>query len=139
MTIGTAVMGARTYEQALIHPERLLIGLKNYVLTRRTLPVAPGIDTEFWNGPAGSLIEKIRQESEKDVYIVGGGRIVSQFLQEGLADEMYLFIVPVIITDGIPLYTGLRQEISLDLIEAVSYSTGIVKLRYVPRPTDSSG
>ncbi len=104
-----------------------------HLLSRRSLPIASGIDTEFWNGPAVSLIEKIRQESEKDVYIAGGGRIVSRFLEEGLVDEIYQCIVPVIITDGIPLYTGLRQEFTLDLIEAVTYSTGIVKLRYVPR------
>ena len=42
-------------------------------------------------------------------------------------------IVPVILTEGIPLYTGLRQEVSLNLIEAGPYRTGIVKLRYLPR------
>ncbi len=55
---GTAVMGARTYEQSIIHPERLLICLKNYVLTRRPLPVASGIDTEFWDGPLTGLVKK---------------------------------------------------------------------------------
>jgi dihydrofolate reductase len=131
--IGTAVMGARTYEQSIIHPERLLIGLKNYVLTGRPLPVAPGIDTEFWDGPLTGLVKKIRQESDRDVYVVGGGQVVSRFLDEGLVDEICQFIVPVILKEGIPLYTGLRQECTLDLIEAVPYRSGIVKLRYIPR------
>jgi dihydrofolate reductase len=130
---GAAVMGARTYEQSIIHPERLLIGLKNYVLARRTLPVAPGIDTEFWDGPLAGLVQKIRQESDRDVYVAGGGQVVSRFLDEGLVDEICQFIVPVILTEGIPLYTGLRQEVFLDLIETVPYRSGIVKLRYFPR------
>jgi len=50
-----------------------------------------------------------------------------------LVDEIYQFIVPVILTEGIPLYNGLRKEVSLNLIEAVPYRTGIVKLRYLPR------
>lgn len=49
-SMGTAIMGARTYEQSLAHPERLLIGLKNYILTSRSLPRA-GSDTELWHGP----------------------------------------------------------------------------------------
>src|SRR5512145_2102744 len=53
--VGTAVMGARTYEQALAHPERLLSGVKNYVLTSRALPHAPGTSTEFWHGSLPAL------------------------------------------------------------------------------------
>ena len=40
-TVGTAVMGARTWEQSLIHPERLLRGIKTYILTTRSLPSRP--------------------------------------------------------------------------------------------------
>lgn len=130
--IGTAVMGARTYEQSLAHPERLLTGLKNYILTGRSLPPAPGTRTELWHGPLSLLIQEIRRESEKDIFIVGGGQVISRFLDEGLIDEIHLFIVPVILREGIPLFTGLRREVSLDLIGASSYSTGIVKLLYVP-------
>ena len=130
--IGTAVMGARTYEQSIIHPERLLTGLKNYILTSRSLPPAAGIDAESWNGPLTDLIKKIRNESEQDVYVVGGGQVVSRFLNEDLIDEINQFIVPTILTDGIPLYTGLRKEVSLKLIDSMPYDTGIVKLRYFP-------
>jgi dihydrofolate reductase len=132
-TIGTAVMGARTYEQSLVHPERLLTGLKNYILTHRSLPTVPGIGAEFWQGPPTGLITQIRKESDKDIFVVGGGRVVSQFLDAGLIDEIDQFLVPVILKDGIPLYTGIRQEISLNLVDAKAYSTGIVRLRYLPQ------
>jgi dihydrofolate reductase len=69
-TIGTAVMGARTYEQSLIHPEQFLSGLKNYILTRRSLPAVPGIGAEFWQGPPTGLITLIRKESDKDIFVV---------------------------------------------------------------------
>jgi dihydrofolate reductase len=130
-SIGTAVMGGRTYEQSRAHPERLLNGVKTYIITRRSLPPAPGIDTELWHGPFTGLVKKIRQESEDDVYIVGGGQVISGFLDEGLIDEICQFIVPVILKEGIPLYTGLKREISLQLIKAVPYRSGIVQLRYV--------
>ena len=64
------------------------------------------------------------------MYIVGGGKVISRFLDEGLIDEIRQFIVPVILKEGIPLYTGLRHEISLHLVKAVPYSSGIVQLQY---------
>jgi dihydrofolate reductase len=132
--VGTAVMGARTYEQSLVHPERLLTGLKNYVVTRRSLQPAADVDLELWQGSLTGLVAKIRRESKKDIFVVGGGQLVSGFLSEGLVDEIRLFVVPVILGEGVPLFTGLRRAISLELIEAVPYGTGIVKLRYRPAP-----
>jgi dihydrofolate reductase len=38
-TIGTAIMGARTYDQSVRHPERILTNIKAYVLSRKTMPV----------------------------------------------------------------------------------------------------
>jgi dihydrofolate reductase len=131
-TVGIAIMGARTYEQSLLHPERLLTGVTNYVLSHRTLPEAGGTDTEFWHGPFADLVTKIRHESKKDVYLVGGGQVISQFLNEGLVDEVRQFIVPVILTEGIPLYTGLNRETALKVIDTETYPSGVVKIRYSP-------
>jgi dihydrofolate reductase len=131
-SVGTAIMGARTWEQSLAHPERLLTGLKNYVFTSRSLPATPGTAVEFWHGSLSALVQKIRGESEKDIFLVGGGKGIAGFLQEGLVDEIRQFIVPVILGKGIPLYTGISGSISLTLIDMVSFQTGIVGLRYLP-------
>lgn len=128
--IGTAIMGARTYEQSLLHPERLLTSVKNYIITRRVLKTIPGIDTVFWHDSLSDLVATIKKESDLDIFIVGGGQIISRFIDEGLVDEVRQFIVPVILHDGIPLYSQLTREISLDLIDTVKYQTGIVELRY---------
>ncbi len=131
-TMGTAVMGSRTYGQSLAHPERLLTGLKNYILTSKPLVPAPGIRTEPWNGPPAGLVGKIREESADDIYLVGGGRAISRFLDEGLVDEIRLFVVPVILGTGIPLFTGLRHEVTLGLAGTKHFRTGIVQLTYIP-------
>lgn len=128
--VGTAIMGARTYEQSLLHPERLLASVKNYIITRRTLPVASGINTVFWKDSLSDLVATIKNESNKDAFLVGGGQIISRFIDEGLVNEIRQFIIPVILHDGIPLYSHLTREISLDLIDTVKYQTGIVELRY---------
>ena len=125
-------MGARTYEQALEHPERMFSGIKTYVVSRRVMQVPPGARVEFYKGDLKGLIEKIRREDPRDIYVVGGGVLVSALLREGLVDELIQSVVPVVLGDGIPLYTGISGKISLDLVAAVEYTMGIVKLQYRP-------
>lgn len=131
--VGTAVMGARTYEQALEHPERMLSGIKTYVVSRRVMPVPPVARVEFYQGDLKGLIGKIRQEDPRDIYVVGGGRLVSSLLREGLVDVLIQSVVPVLLGDGIPLYTGISERIGLDLIDCVRYASGVVKLEYRPK------
>ena len=130
--IGTVVMGARTYDESLKHPERLMSGMKNYILSETPMKVPKGVDADFYKGDLRALIEKIRKENDKDIFIVGGGQVVSSFLNADLVDELLHFIAPVLIKEGIPLYTALNRKITLRLLEAKTYKTGIVKLRYIP-------
>lgn len=131
--IGTAIMGARTYDQSLKHPERLMTSIKNYILSDQLMPIPSGVDAEFYKGDLAALVEKIRKESDKDIFVVGGGQVVSSFLNAGLVTELLHFVVPVLLKEGIPLYSALNKEISLRLAEVVSYKTGIVKLHYTPK------
>ena len=128
--IGTAVMGARTYEQALEHPERMLSGIKTYVVSSRVMQVPPGARVEFYQGDLKWLIGKIRQEDNRDIFVVGGGLLVSAMLREGLVDELIQSVAPILLGDGIPLYTGIPGRIDLELVGSVAYPTGIVKLSY---------
>lgn len=131
--IGTSIMGARTYQQSLIYPERILKGLQHYVLSAKALPLVPDADIEFYGDTSGRLIKKIKNESSKDIWIVGGGQTVCSFLNEGLVDEIQQFVVPVLLKEGIPLYPALNKEITLNLVETQAYPSGIVKLRYIPK------
>ena len=129
-TVGTAIMGARTYTQSLEHPERLLKGLQTYVLSKWLFPMSSNVNVEFYSGTVQALIEKIKNESNKNIFIVGGGHVVSNFLNAGLIDELIIFVVPILLKEGISLYSELDKEIKLKLLEAIPYKSGIVQLHY---------
>jgi dihydrofolate reductase len=130
-TVGTAIMGSRTYDQSVRHPERILTNIKTYVLSRKTMPVPSGASVEFYNGNLKALIDRIKNEDNRDIFVVGGGQVVCSFLNEELVDELLHFVVPALLKDGIPLYAMLKKEISLKLVETTPYKTGIVKLHYL--------
>jgi dihydrofolate reductase len=129
-TVGTAIMGARTYMQSLEHPERLLKELKTYVLTKQQLPIPQGFNVEAYNGELNHLVNRIKKEGSMDIYVVGGGQVVSSFLNAGLLDEFHIFVVPTILGEGIALFPTLKGQVKLSLLEAVSYKSGIVQLHY---------
>ena len=50
-----------------------------------------------------------------------------------------LFVVPVMLKEGIPLFENIENEVTFRLIESRSYATGLVKLHYeVAKSTGSS-
>lgn len=128
-TVGTVIMGARTYGQMLHYPERMLLDKKCYVLGPR-MPVSFEANVEFYEGDLAVLIEKITHESDQTIFIMGGGQVVSSFLNAHLIDEIWQFVAPVILGDGIPLYSQVEKEIGLKLIDTNHYKSGLVRLRY---------
>jgi dihydrofolate reductase len=90
-------------------------------------------DVEYYNDDIKALIARIKKENDRNIFIVGGGQVVSSFLNAGLVDDVFHFAVPILLKEGIPLYSALSKEINFTLIEAVPYKTGILKLHYAPK------
>lgn len=76
--------------------------------------------------PIGAL----KQQSGKDILVFGSPSAVHALLQEDLVDEFWLFVNPVILGQGIPLFEDVKDRIKLKLVQSVSFSSGVVCLHY---------
>jgi dihydrofolate reductase len=76
------------------------------------------------------LVERIKRESENNIWLVGGGKVVTQFINEGLLEEMMLFYIPVFLSRGIPLFAAVTSAPSLTLVNSKAYPSGVVRLHY---------
>jgi dihydrofolate reductase len=88
---------------------------------------------------ANDIIEEVtelKKEPGKDMMIYGGAGIVTSFIKENLIDEYHLFINPVIIGKGKTIYTAVKENTNLKLVNVTQSSTGIVVLRYEPEKTN---
>jgi dihydrofolate reductase len=63
---------------------------------------------------------------------VGGPGIVATFMQLGLIDEYWLYVVPVVLGGGKPMFPPLTDRLQLQLVETRKFSRGVVLLRYQP-------
>ena len=126
-----AVMGRRTYDKMVeLAPGKAFYpGMKNYVFSRS---VATGrrAGVEFVSGDVDAWTAKVRARRGKDIWLVGGGDLVRQFLERRLVNEIGLAIHPRLLGDGIPLFPPPYPETELELLQCKRYSTGLVQLFY---------
>ena len=130
--VGTAIMGGRTYRQVLGFGPWPYATLTTYVVTRQSLADPPAPSIRSFRGDVRELVARIRANSDRDVWLVGGADLVSQFVNRHLIDEYILFVMPLLLGRGIRLFRDLRSPTPLELERAVSYASGVVELCYRP-------
>lgn len=116
-TVDTVIMGNTTYQEVLgFDVPYPYTGIQNYVFSK----TRTGRDEHvtFVNGDVKSFIAELKQQEGKQIWLVGGGKIVQSFLQEGLIDEMIISIAPIILGKGIPLFIGGVPETQYELKKA---------------------
>lgn len=77
-------------------------------------------------------LARLRAESSGDIG-VGGATIATLLLRAGLLDELLLFIHPVILGRGRPLFDEPIEPVDLELLEYQTYEQGVVLHRYAVR------
>jgi dihydrofolate reductase len=76
-----------------------------------------------------ALVEELRAEGHKRLYVDGGATIQS-FLRQELITDMTITVIPVLIGEGIPLFGPLAKDIQLKYVKSESYAGGLVQLLY---------
>lgn len=131
-TIDCYIMGARTYEHALQLSKSYgwaYGDTPTIVVTHRDLPVLqPSI--ELYSGDLETLVNERLKPRYKNVWMVGGAQLAKAFLQQKLADEIRMPILPILLGEGVPFFDHLQQEQLLQLKDVTAYKTGIVELHY---------
>lgn len=75
----------------------------------------------------------IRAEKEKpgkNIQVFGSPAVVHILTQHNLIDEYWLFINPVLLGQGIPLFTKLEERQKLSLLESRAFTSGVMGLHY---------
>ena len=75
-------------------------------------------------------IKHLKQQSGKDMVVLGSPRLAHYLMQLDLIDEYKITVSPVLIGSGLPLFQGLKEEINLKLIENKTFDSGAIGLIY---------
>ena len=129
-TVGSIVMGRKSYEQMLGFGPWPYAGKRTVVMTRR--PFTPSTpDTETSDAPVGVLADSLASETAVgDVFVFGGGEVARAFLDARRLDTLELCIVPALIGDGIPLFGPGTRPSGLRLAATQRYANDCVRIDY---------
>ncbi len=76
-------------------------------------------------------ITKLKQQPGQDILVYGSGTLVQTLIQHNLIDRYRLLVYPVVIGSGQRLFKD-GSTATLKLVEAQSFSSGVVALDYEP-------
>lgn len=78
-------------------------------------------------------IHQLKQSSDggrKNILIFGSPRASHSLLKLGLVDEYWVFVNPILLGQGIPLFKDVTAPIKLKLIESKTFTSGVIALHY---------
>lgn len=133
-SISTVIMGKITYEQII---KELSLGrwpysgAITYVFTH-DVSMTDTMDIKFTNANPCQLVNKLKTEIGKNIWICGGADVINQLMKEDLIDIFHISIIPVILGGGTKLFEETDDMINLELVNILNYN-GIVEVVYERR------
>jgi dihydrofolate reductase len=100
------------------------------VVFTKTLNKSTWINTDIATGNLIEEVSMIKSQNGGVIIVYGGASFDSSLIKEKLIDEFYLFINPVAIGNGMPIFKDLNETQKYTLIESKAFECGIVLLRY---------
>lgn len=142
----TIVLGRKTaaefipyWDSAAIEPDNAWHDVAQRIAAARKIVFSKTLDRSEWNntdienGDLAEAIKRLKSENKKDIVVYGGTSFVSSLIKEGLIDEFHLFVNPIALGTGRPIFAELRSMQKLRLVKSIAYDSGLVLLNYEPK------
>ncbi|HLP39083.1 dihydrofolate reductase family protein [Lacibacter sp.] len=84
----------------------------------------------FISSAIAERVHEIKQEPGSNIWLYGGGSLISSFMNEGLVDAFQLAVYPVILGKGKPLFSTVKNKIDLNLKEISTSKSGVAFMNY---------
>ncbi len=128
--IGVVVLGRATYDQsvALGWPWGWPGNAGIIVTSRPPRSLPAGVTA--WTRGIDALVAHLRALPGKDVWIVGGARLQAAFIERRAIDLLEVFVVPLLLGDGVAMFPKSRKTHEMELVETNALPGGMVRLAY---------
>ena len=138
--VGTVLYGRATYQGMASYwstatgPTADFMNRVPKVVFSNTLDAASWNNTRLVKGDAAAEVRRLKQETGKDLFVLGSARLSDSLMAAGLFDEYRLCLAPIVLGKGTPLFKPHDGPRPMRLLESRALSTGGIILRYAPQP-----
>jgi len=136
-SLDTVIMGRNTYEQIIneLSPGNWPYkGKRSFVATTQSHLPNTDLDwkVETITGSMKKWVESVKKEPGKDIWLIGGAKLIKAFTDEDLIDKYIITVVPTILGEGIPLFYSMDKSKEL-VLENARTIDGYAQLSYLKK------
>jgi len=101
------------------------------VVLSRTISGKESANIQIISDHLADEIDRLKQDDGKNILIFGSPSAAHALMAEGLVDGYWLFVNPVLLGQGIPVFKNIKHKVVLTLVESHIFSSGIIALYYL--------
>lgn len=129
----TVLMGRNTYEfgyQYGLIPGQPAYGHMDHYIFSNSLKIDDLSPQVYIEKIDISRVKEIKQSTEEDIYLCGGGQFAGWLLENGLVDVLKVKLNPIILGEGVSLFGASSAKARWTLEHTKTYDQGLVILTY---------
>ncbi len=101
------------------------------VVLSKTMNGAGMTNTKIIGDHLSDSINEIKQQPGEEILLFGSPTATHALIQQNLIDGYWLFVNPIILGRGIPLFADIKDKIKLKLLPATrQFACGVTELNY---------
>lgn len=100
------------------------------IVLSKTMNEAGLTNTTIIDDNLSDKINEIKQQKGKDILLFGSPTATHSLIQLNLIDGYWLFVNPIILGRGIPLFANIKDKIKLKLLTTRQFTCGVTELNY---------
>ena len=135
---GSMLFGRRTYlDFYSVWPNRtdnpftpVLNATQKYVASTTLEEPLPWVNSTLLTGDVAEAVARLKEQSEKDIMILGSGELTESLMRHNLIDEFTLVIHPLVLGTGRRLFLDGGAPATFRLAKAVPTTTGVIIATY---------
>ena len=104
------------------------------IVLSKTLKQADLTNTTIISDKVSDRINELRQSGEggsDEILLFGSPTATHSLIQQNLVDGYWLFVNPIILGKGIPLFVDIKDKIKLKLLNTRQFTSGVTELNYI--------
>jgi Dihydrofolate reductase len=75
-------------------------------------------------------IKALKQRTGNEIVIFGSPTVIHFLMTEDLVNDLWLFVNPILLVQGIPMFRNIRHKKNLKHVSGHTFSSGVVCLHY---------
>ncbi|PHN01381.1 dihydrofolate reductase family protein [Flavilitoribacter nigricans] len=101
------------------------------VVLSKSLQASDLTNTEIISDQLVDRINALKQQPGEDILVFGSPTATRALMRENLIDGYWLFVNPVILGQGTPLFADRQEKVNLKLLSTRQFASGVTELNYI--------